>query len=151
VIVEPVTRVNAELVEAFRRLMPQLNPGHPLPDARFLERMLAQECLSLIAARDPSQDAQGAQGGRIIGLITLVAFTTVSGAYSWIEDLVVDEPARHQGVGEALTLAAIQRAREHGAQTVDLTSRPSRQAANRLYLRLGFEQRNTNLYRLKLD
>jgi ribosomal protein S18 acetylase RimI-like enzyme len=144
VIVERVTLVNEELVESFHRLMPQLNPGHPLPDAAFLERMLAQECVSLLASRDPSQE------GRIVGLITLVAFTTVSGGYSWIEDLVVDAPVRRQGVGEALILAAIRRARELGAGMVDLTSNPAREAANRLYLRLGFELRKTNLYRYKI-
>lgn len=143
-IVERITSVDPELVEAFHRLVPQLNPGHPLPETSFLERMLAQECLSLFAARDPSQ---GSQRGRIVGLLTLVVFTTVSGGYSWIEDVVVDEPARRQGVGEALILAAIRRAKELGADTIDLTSRPSREAANRLYQLLGFELRKTNLYR----
>jgi ribosomal protein S18 acetylase RimI-like enzyme len=69
---------------------------------------------------------------------------------AWIEDVVVDDAARGQGMGEALTLAAIERARQEGAKTVDLTSRPSREAANRLYQRVGFKPRQTNLYRFDL-
>ena len=70
---------------------------------------------------------------------------------AWIEDVVVDEAARGQGVGEALNRAALERAATAGARTVDLTSRPSREAANRLYQRLGFEPRETNVYRYDLD
>jgi len=69
---------------------------------------------------------------------------------AWIEDVVVDEAGRGQGVGAALVQAALERSAERGARTVDLTSRPSREAANRLYLRLGFETRDTNVYRKDL-
>jgi len=82
-------------------------------------------------------------------MMTLVVFRIPTGVRAWIEDVVVDEAARGRGVGEALNRVAIQRAHDAGARTVDLTSRPSREAANRLYSRLGFEQRDTNVYRLE--
>jgi ribosomal protein S18 acetylase RimI-like enzyme len=82
-----------------------------------------------------------------VGTLTLVLFRIPTAMRAWIEDVVVDESARGAGVGEALTLAALERAADAGARTVDLTSRPSREAANRLYTRLGFELRETNVYR----
>ncbi|MHB1711339.1 MAG: GNAT family N-acetyltransferase, partial [Acidimicrobiales bacterium] len=85
--------------------------------------------------------------GAIVGSLTLVLFRIPTGLRAWIEDVVVDESARGAGAGEALVIAAIERARDYGAKSVDLTSRPDRDAANRLYVRLGFEARATNVYR----
>jgi ribosomal protein S18 acetylase RimI-like enzyme len=85
-----------------------------------------------------------------VGSLTLVTFRIPTGIRAWIEDVVVDETARGHGVGEALNQAAIEEARRKGAVTVDLTSRPSREAANRLYQRIGFVQRDTNVYRYSL-
>jgi len=79
-----------------------------------------------------------------------VAFRIPTGVGAWIEDVVVDERARRRGVGEALIAAAIRLAEESGARHVNLTSRPEREAANRLYRRLGFEERETNVYRFRL-
>jgi ribosomal protein S18 acetylase RimI-like enzyme len=101
----------------------------------------------LLVARLASDGEEGAGAGDIVGTLTLVVFPIPTGTRALIEDVVVDETARGRGVGEALTHAAIDRARAAGARTVDLTSRPSREAANRLYQRLGFEQRETNVYR----
>ena len=97
-------------------------------------------------AEDPGVEGESA----ILGSLTLAIFRIPTGLRAWIEDVVVDGSARGRGVGEALNRAAMDRAREVGATTVDLTSRPSREAANRLYRRLGFEQRATNVYRLGL-
>jgi ribosomal protein S18 acetylase RimI-like enzyme len=88
--------------------------------------------------------------GRIAGSLTLAMFRIPTGLRAWIEDVVVDGDARGTGVGEALNLRAIDEARKRGAVTVDLTSRPSREAANRLYQRLGFVARDTNVYRFTL-
>jgi ribosomal protein S18 acetylase RimI-like enzyme len=88
--------------------------------------------------------------GAIVGSLTLVIFNIPTGIRAWIEDVVVDGDARGNGVGEALNLFAIEEARKRGAVTVDLTSRPSREAANRLYQRLGFVARDTNVYRFTL-
>jgi ribosomal protein S18 acetylase RimI-like enzyme len=88
--------------------------------------------------------------GVIVGSLTLVLYRIATGLKAWIEDVVVDETARGHGVGEALNRAALEEARRHGAKAVSLTSRPSRQAANRLYLRIGFSPRDTNVYRYDL-
>ena len=93
----------------------------------------------LLVARDPS--------GRVVGSLTLALFRVPTGLRAWIEDVVVDESARGAGVGEALVADAVERAQQAGARSVDLTSRPSRESANRLYRRLGFEERTTNVYR----
>ena len=86
-----------------------------------------------------------------MGSLTLAVFRIPTGFRAWIEDVVVDDGARGVGVGEALVAAAIDRSRSLGAKTVDLTSRPSREAANRLYVRMGFESRSTNVYRRSLE
>ena len=88
--------------------------------------------------------------GRIVGSLTLVLYRIPTGLKAWIEDVVVDETARGHGVGEALSLAALDEARQHGAKSVSLTSRPSREVANRLYQRIGFAPRDTNVYRYDL-
>jgi ribosomal protein S18 acetylase RimI-like enzyme len=95
---------------------------------------------TLLLAREPL-------GGAIIGALTIAVFRIPTGVRAWIEDVVVDESARGRGVGESLTREAIRYANERGARTVDLTSRPSRAAANRLYQRVGFVERETRVYR----
>jgi ribosomal protein S18 acetylase RimI-like enzyme len=142
--VSEATDVTAELVEAFGRLIPQLSSSNPPPHEDELKAIVTSRASVLLVARDP------ALGGRIIGSLTLVLFRIPTGVRAWIEDVVVDGQARGRGVGEALNLHAIEHARRAGAKTVDLTSRPSREAANRLYRRLGFEPRDTNIYRFTL-
>ncbi|MEY4373004.1 MAG: hypothetical protein RL219_1773, partial [Actinomycetota bacterium] len=88
---------------------------------------------------------------RIVGTLTLVVFRIPTGVRAWIEDVVVDNAARGHGVGELLNVRALEVARSKGAKTVDLTSRPSREAANRLYQRIGFQPRETNVYRFSLE
>ena len=143
VVVEVAQEVTAELVVAFARLIPQLSRSSPPPGKEELEELVAAPGTSLLVARG--------EGGAIVGTLTLVVFRIPTGMRAWIEDVVVDESARGQGVGEALTLRAVELAGEVGARTVDLTSRPSREAANRLYQRLGFTVRDTNMYRYSVD
>ena len=140
--VEAVEQVTPELVGAFDRLIPQLSRSSPPPDAARLGEIVASPACTLLVARD--------RAGTIVGSLTLVVFPIPTGTRAWIEDVVVDEAARGSGVGAALNQAALDHARSRGAKTVDLTSRPSREAANRLYQRLGFEPRETNVYRLTL-
>jgi ribosomal protein S18 acetylase RimI-like enzyme len=130
-----------EVVAAFQRLTPQLSSSSPPPTAEQLAEIVASPATVLFLARF---------GGEIVGSLTLAMFRIPTGLRAWIEDVVVDESARGQGVGEALNRAALERARASGARTVDLTSRPSREAANRLYQRIGFVQRETNVYRFEL-
>lgn len=139
------TEVTPALVEAFDRLIPQLSRSNPPPTAEELGLIVDSPASILLLAVDRG-DAD-----RIIGSLTLAWFRIPTGVRAWIEDVVVDESARGAGVGEALNLAALDRARAVGAVTVDLTSRPSREAANRLYQRIGFVARDTNVYRFSLD
>ena len=143
VTISEATEVTAELIEAFVRLIPQLSSSSPPPGAAQLEEMVASPASVLLVARDGS--------GVIVGSLTLALFRVPTGLRAWIEDVVVDGAARGVGAGEALVLAAIGRAEAAGAKTVDLTSRPSREAANRLYLRVGFELRTTNVYRWSVE
>jgi len=139
-----VTRVTDEIVEAFARLIPQLSASASIPTREEIEAMAASEATTLLIARDPEA------GGKIVGTLSLATFRIPTGVRSWIEDVVVDSEQRGKGIGEKLTLAGIEKARELGAKTVDLTSRPSREAANRLYQKVGFKQRSTNIYRFDL-
>lgn len=139
--VTAATEVTPELTDAFARLIPQLSSSSPLPDAAVLQAIIDHDACTLLVARD---------GDTILGSLTLVVFPTPTGVRAWIEDVVVDSEARGRGVGESLNQAALALAKRLGARTVDLTSRPSREAANRLYARIGFQQRTTNVYRYDL-
>lgn len=139
-----VIEVDDELVVAFKRLTPQLSSSSPAPGADELAAIVASPATVLFVARDIDT-------GQIVGSLTLALFRIPTGLRAWIEDVVVDEGARGRGVGNALNQAALERARAEGAKTVDLTSRPSREAANRLYKRIGFEPRDTNVYRIDLN
>ncbi len=138
--IEIVSSPTAEVVEALATLLPQLSSSTP-PDAAQLDQMLVAPGTVLFVAR---------VDGRIVGALTLVTFRIATGFKAWIEDVVVDESTRGHGVGEALNRAALEEASRRGATSVSLTSRPSRDAANRLYQRIGFEQRTTNVYRYDL-
>jgi ribosomal protein S18 acetylase RimI-like enzyme len=137
--VEIVEQPTAEVVEALARLLPQLSSAPP-PDASALTAIVVGGSTLFVARVD----------GVIVGSLTLVLYRIPTGLKAWIEDVVVDEAARGHGVGEALNHAALDEARRHGAKAVSLTSRPSRQAANRLYQRIGFSARDTNVYRYDL-
>lgn len=139
--IEIASRVDDELVEAFDRLVPQLSSSSPAPDRDALELIVTNPNSALFLARID---------GVIVGSLTLACYAIPTGLKTWIEDVVVDESARGEGVGEALNRAAIDEARRRGAKDVSLTSRPSREAANRLYVRIGFQSRQTNVYRLTL-
>jgi ribosomal protein S18 acetylase RimI-like enzyme len=137
-VVEIVESVTPELVEAMERLVPQLSRSAPALTAHELGEIVDGAATLLFVARVDT---------RVAGCLTLVVFRLPTGVRAWIEDVIVDEAARGAGVGEALNRAAIAEAQRRNARTVDLTSRPSREAANRLYRRLGFVARDTNVYR----
>lgn len=139
-----VTDVTSEVADAFARLIPQLSASASVPSAEQMQAMATSPNTTLLVARD------GAANGRIVGTLTLTHLRIPSGLRVTIEDVVVDEMARGAGVGEALTREALRLARERGATSVDLTSNPARVSANRLYQRLGFTRRETNVYRFDL-
>ena len=133
--------IDDHVVAAFARLVPQLSSSSPAPSADDLRAIVDDPDSALLLAR---------VDGCIVGSLTLVLYRIPTGTKAWIEDVVVDGAVRGQGIGEALNLAALEEARRRGAKDVSLTSRPSREAANRLYRRIGFEPRETNVYRFTL-
>ena len=139
--VQPAAQVDDELVAAFADLIPQLSSSPP-PSAEELAAIVDSPDAVLFVARSD---------GRIVGSLTLAFYRIPTGLKAWIEDVVVDASARGQGVGEQLNRAALDEAARRGAKNVSLTSRPSREAANRLYQRLGFQPYETNLYRYAID
>lgn len=141
VTVDIATEATPDLVETIGRILPQLSKSSPAPTAAEVAEIISSPASDLLVAR---------VDGRIVGTLTLVIFRIPTGMRAWIEDVVVDDAARGQGVGEALNRFALDVARRRGCKTVDLTSRPSREAANRMYQRIGFQARETNVYRYDL-
>ena len=130
-----------ELVKAFADLIPQLSQSSPPPDAAQVGQLIADPGSVVFLAR---------LDGSIVGTLTLVLYRIPTGLKAWIEDVVVDSGARGHGVGDSLNQAALAEAKARGAKAVSLTSRSSREAANRLYQRIGFTRRDTNVYRYDL-
>lgn len=141
--IEVAQTASGELLAAMAALLPQLSSSAAPLDAPALERLLGSPAVRLLLARD--------EAGAVIGMLTLALFPIPTGTRAWIEDVVVDVRARGRGVAAALTARALELAAGEGARTVDLTSRPDRETANRLYARLGFRRRETNVYRYELD
>jgi ribosomal protein S18 acetylase RimI-like enzyme len=141
--IEEAQAMSEDVVAAVGLLVAQLSPRTPAPTAAELQAIVDSPWTRLLLARD-------ADGG-VVGMLTLALYRIPTGLSAWIEDVVVDERARGRGIGEKLTRTAVRLAGEAGAKSVDLTSRPHREAANRLYRRLGFTTRETNLYRFELS
>jgi ribosomal protein S18 acetylase RimI-like enzyme len=140
--VEVLAEIDDEVVAAVGRLLPQLSrSATPLTPADIAAIQASPAVTQLLARCD----------GVIAGMLTLVMFPLPTGLRAWIEDVVVDEAFRGQGAGEELSREAVRIARQAGARTVDLTSRPSREAAGRLYERIGFRQRDSRVYRYTFD
>lgn len=139
--IEAATEATPELRDALAALLPQLNPSLPVPDLEHLAGVVADPAVTLLLARE---------GPLIVGIATVVAYVTPIWRKARIEDVVVDSAARGRGVGEALVKECVELARKRGAGIVELQSARSREAANRLYPRLGFALRDSNVYRLTL-
>jgi ribosomal protein S18 acetylase RimI-like enzyme len=140
--VEIATTLTPAIVDAVERLVGQLSRSAAPPTTEELGEVVSSPATDLFIAVDDD--------GTVIATATLVTFRIPTGMRGWIEDVVVDEAGRGQGVGTALTEAMVARARELGCRTIDLTSRPARASANRMYQRAGFVARETNVYRLDL-
>ena len=134
--------VDDDLVEAASRLIPQLSPSAPVPGPSELDQLIKAPGTTLLIARE---------GRAIVGMLTLHTFRAATGIHAWIQDLVVDRPAKGRGVSELLTREAVLISVQQGARTAELTSRPSHLGAGRLYERIGFERRETHLYRYRLS
>jgi ribosomal protein S18 acetylase RimI-like enzyme len=140
-VIQRATHADAELVAALAHLIPQLSKSPP-PDEAALAAILAQDAMHVLVAREHDG---------IAGVAFLLVYRVATGIQARLDDVVVDDAHRDRGIGDALTREAIRIAREAGARSLHLTSNPSRKAANRLYQRLGFERRDSNVYRLALS
>ncbi len=129
------------MADSIAALVGQLSSSAKAPSQDELEAIVDAPGTVLLAVR---------QSGRLVGMLTLVTFAIPTGVRAIIEDVVVDEQCRGQGMAEALTREALVLAESAGARTIDLTSRPSREAANCLYQKLGFQKRDSNVYRYTL-
>ena len=136
------TSASPELRDALNRLVPQLSSSAKLLSDADVVRMTTDHDVVLFVAKHDDV---------IVGTLTLVVFAIPSGQRAWIEDVIVDGDVRGLGIGAALTNAAVEEGRRRGVRTIDLTSRPSREAANKLYQKLGFEIRDTNVYRFFIE
>ena len=139
-----ISEVTKELHSALERLIPQLGVHKIPPTFEELHRLVTSGSSTLLVARQPREEDP------IVGILCLTIYRVPTGIRSIIEDVIVDESARKQGIGEALVRYAIVLAREAGADGVSLTSNPQREAANQLYQSMGFELRKTNPYFYKL-
>ena len=135
-----VTESNESTLKLVNRLLPQLSKSAQPLTSCILEEIVQSTHVHLFIAQE---------GAEVLGMLSLVVFPIPTGIRAWVEDVVVDESARGKGVGRALSEYALQAANEKGALTVDLTSRPSRVAANQLYQKVGFQLRETNVYRFQ--
>lgn len=132
-----------DLHAALQHLVPQLTRSNPPPTLDAVRAMLDHDAITQFLARDDT--------GRIVGVASLATFPVPSSTRAWVEDVIVDDASANQGIGRLLVDAMVARARELGARTLDLTSRPSREAANHLYRKAGFAARDTNVYRFDLS
>ena len=149
--VELIEQSSPELVAAMERLIPQLSRSAKPLTAQQTQALVDQDSVYLFVFRTDkpviAADGNEVEAGTILGMISLATFAIPTGVRAWVEDVVVDAGTRGMGAGQQLVEAAVAHAQKIGARTVDLTSRPSREAANRLYRRCGFELRETNVYR----
>lgn len=141
--IRPVTEVTESLTDAYRVLIPQLSSSSSPPTGEALQRIIESDSAQILIAEN--------ENGEILGTMTLIIFQIPTGIRAWIEDVVVDSSARGKGIGKKLNLAALELAKQAGAKTVDLTSRPARQEANQLYRSIGFAERETNVYRFSFE
>lgn len=149
--VELIEQSSPELVAAMERLIPQLSRSAKPLTAEQTQALVDQDSVYLFVFRTDkpvtAADGNVVEAGTILGMLSLATFAIPTGVRAWVEDVVVDAGTRGMGAGQQLVEAAVAHAQKIGARTVDLTSRPSREAANRLYRRCGFELRETNVYR----
>ena len=141
--IRPVTEVTESLTDAYRVLIPQLSSSSSPPTGEALQRIIESDSAQILIAEN--------ENGEILGTMTLIIFQIPTGIRAWMEDVVVDSSARGKGIGKKLNLAALELAKQAGAKTVDLTSRPARQEANQLYRSIGFVERETNVYRFSFE
>ena len=141
--ISELTESTTESLNAVNRLLPQLSASAKAISINRLQDLTESDSTKLFIGTD--------QSGEILGMLSLIVMKIPTGNKAWIEDVVVDESARGRGIGRELMNHAHEEAKKHGVKSIDLTSRPSRESANELYQSLGYEIRETNVYRYKIS
>ncbi|NRB47622.1 MAG: GNAT family N-acetyltransferase [Saprospiraceae bacterium] len=140
IVISEIKEIDQTDYQAYCDILPQLSPHVSLPSFAYLNQVLASPQVSFFMAKKEV----------LIGGLTLVFNHVTTGPNVRIEDVIVDEGMRGQGIGRRLMEAALLKADLLGAKAVSLSSNPKRIAANQLYQRLGFEHITTNVYRYRL-
>lgn len=136
-----VNEITDRVVEAVHNLLPQLSPSAVLPGKDYLREMIISGASVLFIAEDE---------GKIVGMLTFAVYLTPSGRKAWIEDVVTDSNLRGKGIGRLLVEASLDYAKKRGIKKVDLTSSAARKAAHALYEKMGFQKRDTTVFRIEL-
>jgi len=143
--IAPVVTVTDELEAAFKHLVSQLTINHTPPTREELSEMIKSETSTTFIARLRDENKT------VVGTLTLITYRVPTGLRARIEDVIVDESFRRQGVAKALILYSLNVAQNAGADGVALTSNPQRIEANNLYQRMGFKRWETYLYFYKFE
>jgi ribosomal protein S18 acetylase RimI-like enzyme len=134
---------SAEVLTSINQLLPQLSlNAQGISMDRLLELVESDNTIIFLGTD---------KDGQILGMLSLIVMKIPTGNKAWIEDVVVDSKARGQGLGKALMNHALEEAKKLEVKSIDLTSRPTREAANLLYQSLGYQKRETNVYRHKIS
>jgi 2-amino-4-hydroxy-6-hydroxymethyldihydropteridine diphosphokinase len=139
--IELLAEASASELEAINRLLPQLSSSAKALSIEALKALIASPHTFIYIIKDESHATQG--------MASLCLCTSPTGTKAWVEDVVVEKECRGRGYARALLQHLKQESKRLGAKSLNLTSRPERQAANALYRSEGFELRTTNVYRLR--
>ena len=142
-VISELTDPSSTALESINQLLPQLSSkASPITMERLSELVGSGSTMIFICTNEEA---------KIVGMLSLVIMKIPTGNKAWVEDVVVDQNARGQGLGKALMDHALEEAGKLGVKTIDLTSKPSRENANRLYQSLGYQIRETNVYRCSVS
>ena len=139
--ISQIRHLTPELFARLQQLTDQLTPQPMTLDEEVIRELIASPHSHLYVAIEAEE---------VAGMLTLGCYHSPTGRKAWIEDVVVDAAYRDRGIGAELVRHAIDEARRLGVEQLMLTSNPMREAANRLYQRMGFERKMTNCYQMKL-
>ena len=139
--IEELTQVTTKSVDEINALIPQLSSSaKPMTFARLLELTKDMRVPILVAL----------DGKKIVGIGMIITYNVLTEKRAWLEEIIVDEQYRGQGLGERISRALIEIAKKQRVERIYLSSAPKRVAANKLYQKMGFEPKETNVYRMKL-
>lgn len=141
--ISELTETSSSVLQSINELLPQLSSSAQVISMDRLSELVESDNTLIFIGTD--------ENGQILGMLSLIVMKIPTGNKAWIEDVVVDQLARGKGMGKALMNHALEKAKELAVKSVDLTSRPSREKANMLYQSLGYQIRETNVYRHKIS